>query len=104
MAHVRRCPAALAPNMAGVVEMKMKRKKQRASTRAHVGAKNAANMLPSLNKERQLNLKEANPWNTAMRMVVPFFTIYDYIYIFRKRRYAGVVFTRFCDLWFSVFF
>ena len=23
---------------------------------------------------------------------------------FRKRRYAGVVFTRFCDLWFSVFF
>ena len=22
----------------------------------------------------------------------------------RKRRYAGVVFTRFCDLWFSVFF
>ena len=23
---------------------------------------------------------------------------------FRKRRYAGVVFTGFCDLWFSVFF
>ena len=25
-------------------------------------------------------------------------------YLNRKRRYAGVVFTRFCDLWFSVFF
>ena len=53
VAHVRWCLAAffpLAPNMAGVVEMKMKRKKQRASTRAHVGAKNAANMLPSLKK------------------------------------------------------
>ena len=25
-------------------------------------------------------------------------------FFFRKRRYAGVVFTRFCDLWFLCFF
>ena len=25
-------------------------------------------------------------------------------FYFRKRSYAGVVFTRFCDLWFSVLF